>query len=97
MLDITRNTDARGNDGVKKEVRPLVTRPGRKAVETHDTNTDCRLRSVLVTAHGTIIVRCKKCGMLACDSLSMDGATVKCPYCKSQYHYQMRIEAEAIP
>jgi DNA-directed RNA polymerase subunit RPC12/RpoP len=53
-------------------------------------------KSVLINAQGSIIMQCKKCGMLLADKLMLNGATVKCPYCRSNYHYTVRLEAKAV-
>jgi phage FluMu protein Com len=53
-------------------------------------------RSVLVNAQGSVIMQCKKCGMLLADKLTLNGATVKCPYCHSNYRYTVRLEAKAV-
>jgi DNA-directed RNA polymerase subunit RPC12/RpoP len=53
-------------------------------------------RSVLVNAQGSIIMQCKKCGALLSDQLRLNGATIKCPYCRSNYHYTVKLEAKAV-
>jgi DNA-directed RNA polymerase subunit RPC12/RpoP len=53
-------------------------------------------RSVLINVQGSIIMQCKKCGALISDKLKLNGAIVKCPYCRSNYRYIMSLEAKAV-
>jgi phage FluMu protein Com len=53
-------------------------------------------RSIPITVHGSVVIRCEKCGMLTADSLSLNGATIKCPYCHSEYSYQIRLQAKTL-
>jgi phage FluMu protein Com len=43
-----------------------------------------------------VVVRCNKCGQLLSDMFKLNGGTVKCPYCKSQYLYDVKLKAEPV-
>jgi hypothetical protein len=34
--------------------------------------------------------------MLLSDKLTLNGATVKCPYCHSNYRYTLKLDAKAV-
>jgi len=72
--------------------KPAVT----TTTEVVNMNTTTASRPVLVNAQGSIIMQCKKCGALISDKLRLNGATVKCPYCHSNYHYTVKLEAKAV-
>jgi Zn finger protein HypA/HybF involved in hydrogenase expression len=72
--------------------KPAVT----ATTEVVNMNTTTASTSVLVNAQGSVIMQCKKCGMLLADKLILNGATVKCPYCHSNYHYTVKLEAKAV-
>ena len=53
-------------------------------------------KPVMVIVSGSVVVRCNKCGQLLSDMFKLNGGTVKCPYCKSQYLYNVKLKAEPV-
>ena len=53
-------------------------------------------RSVLINVQGSIVMQCKKCGMLLADKLTLNGGTVKCPHCRNNYRYTLKLDAKAV-
>ena len=53
-------------------------------------------KPVMVRFSGSVVVRCNKCGQLLSDMFKLNGGTVKCPYCKSQYLYDVKLQAKQI-
>jgi len=53
-------------------------------------------KPVMVIVSGSVVVRCNKCGQLLSDMFKLNGGTVKCPYCKSQYLYDVKLRAEPV-
>ena len=51
-------------------------------------------KPVVLTVSGSLVVRCNRCGQLLSDVFKLSGGTVKCPYCKSQYIYQVELKAK---
>ena len=48
---------------------------------------------VLVIVSGSVLIRCSTCGQLVSEVFKMNGGTVRCPYCKSQYVYKTKLLA----
>jgi DNA-directed RNA polymerase subunit RPC12/RpoP len=53
-------------------------------------------KPIMVMVSGSVVVRCNKCGQLLSDMFKLNGGTVKCPYCKSQYLYHVKLRAEQL-
>ena len=53
-------------------------------------------KPIMVMVSGSVVVRCNKCGQLLSDMFKLNGGTVKCPYCKSQYLYDVKLRAEPV-
>jgi len=51
-------------------------------------------KPVMVIVSGSVVVRCNKCGQLLSETFKLNGGTVKCPYCKSQYLYNVKLQAK---
>jgi DNA-directed RNA polymerase subunit RPC12/RpoP len=53
-------------------------------------------KPVMVMFSGSVVVRCNKCGQLLSDMFKLNDGTIKCPYCKSQYLYDVKLKAEPV-
>ena len=53
-------------------------------------------KPVMVIVSGSVVVRCNKCGQLLSDMFKLNDGTIKCPYCKSQYLYDVKLKAEPV-
>jgi len=53
-------------------------------------------KPIMVMVSGSVVVRCNKCGQLLSDMFKLNGGTVKCPYCKSQYLYDVKLKAKRV-
>jgi phage FluMu protein Com len=51
-------------------------------------------KPVMIMVSGSVIVRCNKCGQLLSEMFKLNGGTVKCPYCKSQYLYDVKLRTK---
>ena len=51
-------------------------------------------KQVMVLFSGSVVVRCNRCGQLLSDMFKLNGGTVKCPYCKSEYLYHVKLTAK---
>jgi DNA-directed RNA polymerase subunit RPC12/RpoP len=60
------------------------------------TDVKASAQPVMVMFSGSVVVRCNKCGQLLSDMFKLNGGTVKCPYCKSQYLYDVKLKAEPV-
>lgn len=54
-------------------------------------------KPVVVIVSGSVLMRCNKCGQLLSDMFKMNGGTIKCPYCRRQYQYNVQLRAEKMP
>lgn len=55
------------------------------------------VKPVVLIVSGSVVVKCNRCGQLLSDMFKLNGGTIKCPYCKSQYLYHVKLRAEQMP
>jgi uncharacterized Zn finger protein (UPF0148 family) len=46
----------------------------------------------MLTVCGSVVVRCNRCGVFLPEIFKLNGGTVRCPYCKIQYTYQVEVQ-----
>jgi DNA-directed RNA polymerase subunit RPC12/RpoP len=63
-----------------------------KRMKATDVKTSAK--PVMALFSGSVVVRCNRCGQLISDMFKLNGGTVKCPYCKSQYLYHVKLTAK---
>jgi DNA-directed RNA polymerase subunit RPC12/RpoP len=64
--------------------------------EMKATDVKTSAQPVMVMVSGSVVVRCNGCGQLLSDMFKLTGGTVKCPYCKSQYLYHVKLTAKPV-